>query len=72
MAPIELQSPLQAQIWCSVASFLTGRVQSRREEYPGREPDLNHAAAAAFKAVLQSLWWQGYKWREHVLLRPLR
>jgi hypothetical protein len=72
MAPIELQSPLQAQIWCSVASFLTGRVQSRREEYPGREPDLNHTAAAAFKAVLQSLWWQGYKWREHVLLRPLR
>jgi hypothetical protein len=72
MAPVELQSPLQAQIWCSVASFLTGRVQSRREEYPGREPDLNHAAAAAFKSVLQSLWWQGYNWREHVLLRPLR
>ena len=72
MAPIELQSPLQAHIWCSVASFLTGRVQSRREEYPGRKPDLNHAAAAALKAMLQRLWWQGHKWREHVMLGPLR
>ena len=44
--------PRQADVWAASAEYLIGRIQSRGEEMPGREPDMSGAAAAAMTAVL--------------------
>uniref|UniRef100_A0A7S2MT68 Uncharacterized protein n=1 Tax=Haptolina brevifila TaxID=156173 RepID=A0A7S2MT68_9EUKA len=51
----------EAAAWALSASFLDGRIQSSANERPGREPDLNPAAAAALRAVLRQLWWLAFQ-----------
>ena len=41
--------------WTNTAAYLDSRIQSTRNDVPGREPDMSAAAAAAMRAVLKEV-----------------
>jgi len=43
---------VQANAWQGCAAYLATRAQSKPDQKPGRRPDMNEAAAAAFLAVV--------------------
>ena len=45
----------KTEAWPQAATYLAARVQSTRDEKPGRAPDMSAAAAAAMRAVLAEL-----------------
>lgn len=45
----------QSAAWRGTAIYLAGRVQSKREQKPGRKPDMSEEACAAFLAVLEEV-----------------
>merc|ERR1712061_965883 len=47
-------SPSQP-VWAEAARYLSGRIQGAAAEMPGRNPDMSPAAAAALRAVLESM-----------------
>jgi len=50
-----LEMPLQHRAWMEAATYLDGRIHSRREEKPERTPDMGEEAGAAMKAVLTEI-----------------
>jgi PAS domain S-box-containing protein len=47
--------PPQARAWVNAAKYLSQRIMSQPQEYPGREPDMSPEAAAAMKAAIAEL-----------------
>lgn len=59
---IDMRSPpAQVQAWSSLATYLSGRIQSRDNERPGRAPDMSPESAELLRAVLQQLWFEAYE-----------
>merc|ERR1711972_28333 len=50
-----LQAPGEVPVWAEAARFLSGRIQGAPADCPGRSPDMSPAAAAALRAVLESV-----------------
>jgi hypothetical protein len=50
-----LQVPGEESVWGEAARFLSGRIQGAPTDCPGRTPDMSPAAAAALRAVLESM-----------------
>mmetsp|Transcript_132356 Transcript_132356/g.247419 ORF Transcript_132356/g.247419 Transcript_132356/m.247419 type:complete len:613 (-) Transcript_132356:258-2096(-) len=51
----EKSNATQCAAWRGTAIYLSGRIQSKPEQKPGRKPDMSEAAAAAFLAVLEEV-----------------
>merc|ERR1711920_664725 len=49
------QVPGDVPVWAEAARFLSGRIQGAPADCPGRSPDMSPAAAAALRAVLESV-----------------
>jgi len=45
-------APEEAQVWAAAATFLSGRIQGKPEEMPGRAPDMSSGAATVLRAKL--------------------
>jgi hypothetical protein len=48
-------SPEDALVWAEAAKFLAGRIQGKREEMKGRNPDMSSGAAAALRTMLAQM-----------------
>jgi len=48
-------APSEALVWAQAAAFLSGRIQSKAGEMPGRAADMSAAAATAMRTVLAQI-----------------